>query len=146
MTTSIRSRDLIQPVFSGRVDHSRLAACPEQAEWQAADGTAVKLGLLTRTAFVSAWMILGFLVYALNLQSTAGSRCSRSGRGVHPDDPSAVPAGLSEVSNPNRGARTLTPDPAAASRNLPQARFDLRSRPLTPMCRSAELDPYSIEE
>ena len=73
MTTSIRSRDLIQPVFSGRVDHSRLAACPEQAEWQAADGTAVKLGLLTRTAFVSAWMILGFLVYALNLQSTAGS-------------------------------------------------------------------------
>jgi hypothetical protein len=67
MTTSIRSLDLIQPVISGQIDHARFAGATDQAERQAAGSSALKLGLLTRAAMASAYMILGFLVYALNL-------------------------------------------------------------------------------
>jgi hypothetical protein len=67
MTTSIRSLDLIQPIISDRIDHARFAGGSDHAERQAADSTALKLGLLTRAAMASAYMILGFLVYALNL-------------------------------------------------------------------------------
>ena len=67
MTTSIRSLDLIEPVISDRIDHARFAGGSDQSERQAADSTALRLGLLTKAAMASAYMILGFLVYALNL-------------------------------------------------------------------------------
>jgi hypothetical protein len=67
MTTSIRSLDLIQPVISGRIDDARFAGVSDQAERQAAGSAALKLGLLTRAAMASAYTILGFLVYALDL-------------------------------------------------------------------------------
>ena len=67
MTTSVRSLDLIQPVISGRINDARFAGASDQAEWQAAGSAALKLGLLTRAAMAFAYMILGFLVYTLNL-------------------------------------------------------------------------------
>jgi hypothetical protein len=67
MTTSVRSRDLIQPVLSGQSDDARFAGASDQADRQAASSAALKLRLLTRAAMASAYMILGFLVYALNL-------------------------------------------------------------------------------
>ena len=67
MTTSIQSLDLIHPVISGRIDHARFAGGPDHAERQAADSAALKLGLLIRAAMASTYMILGFLVYAVNL-------------------------------------------------------------------------------
>jgi hypothetical protein len=67
MTTSVRSLDLIQPMISGQSDDARFAGASDQADRQAAGSAALKLGLLTRAAMASAYMILGFLVYALNL-------------------------------------------------------------------------------
>jgi hypothetical protein len=67
MTTSIQSLDLIHPAISGQTDDPRGAGAPKQAERQVADSTALKLGLLIRAAMVSAYMILGFLVHAVNL-------------------------------------------------------------------------------
>jgi hypothetical protein len=67
MTTSIRSLELILPVISGQSSGARFADDSDHAERQAANGAALKLGLLTRAAMVSAYMILGFLIYALNL-------------------------------------------------------------------------------
>jgi hypothetical protein len=67
MTTSIRSLDLIQPAISDRIDHARFAGGSDHAQRQAADSIPLKLGLLTRAAMAFAYIILGFLVYALNL-------------------------------------------------------------------------------
>jgi hypothetical protein len=67
MTTSVRSLDLIQPMISGQSDDAWFANVSDQAKRQAAGSAALKLGLLTRAAMASAYMILGFLVYALNL-------------------------------------------------------------------------------
>ena len=66
MTTSVRSLDLIQPVIPGQIADARFAGASDQADRQAASSAALKLGLLTRAAMASAYMILGFLVYTLN--------------------------------------------------------------------------------
>ncbi|MGF7212662.1 hypothetical protein GGE65_007297 [Skermanella aerolata] len=67
MTTSIQSLDMIHPVISGQTDDSRGAGTPEQSEWRAAGSAALRFGLLTRATIASSYLILGFLVYALNL-------------------------------------------------------------------------------
>jgi hypothetical protein len=67
MTTSIRSLDLILPVISGQSRSARFAGNSNHAARQAASIATLKLGLLTKATMASAYMILGFLVYALNL-------------------------------------------------------------------------------
>jgi hypothetical protein len=67
MTTSIRSLDLILPVISGQSRSARFAVNSNHAARQATSSATLKLGLLTRATMASAYMILGFLVYALNL-------------------------------------------------------------------------------
>jgi hypothetical protein len=54
---------------------------------QAANSATLKLRLLTRATMASAYVILSFLVYALNLYDTAGLCGRRSGRIACPHDP-----------------------------------------------------------